>query len=167
MGRVSVRGSLWAAGLFCLAVLLIYHETVWSMVYIWSRSDTFAHGFLILPISLWLIWTRRDLLVPVRPEPAFWVALFVIPLGVVWLLAWLVDVAVIQQLALVAMMVTGAWAIMGHQLARVLVFPLLFLFFAVPMGEGLIAPMMEFTATFHRLDDRDDRHTCLPGGTRF
>jgi len=146
MARVSVRGSLWTAGLFCLAVLVIYHETVWSMVYIWSRSDTFAHGFLILPISLWLIWTRRDLLAFLTPKPAFWVALFVIPLGMVWLLAWLVDVAVIQQLALVAMMVTGAWAIMGHQLARVLVFALLFLFFAVPMGEGLIPPMQQFTA---------------------
>jgi len=146
MGRVSVRGSLWTAGLFCLAVLVIYHETVWSMVYIWSRSDTFAHGFLILPISLWLIWTRRDLLIPVRPKPAIWVALFVIPLGVIWLLAWLVDVAVIQQLALVAMLVSGAWAIMGHQLGRVLVFPLLFLFFAVPMGEGLIPPMQQITA---------------------
>lgn len=116
------------------------------MVSIWLRSDTFAHGFLILPISLWLIWTRRNLLVHVRPEPAFWVALLVIPLGVVWLLAWLVDVAVIQQLALVAMMVTGTWAIMGHQLGRVLAFPLLFLFFAVPMGGGLIPPMQQFTA---------------------
>jgi exosortase A len=116
------------------------------MVSIWSRSDTFAHGFLILPISLWLIWTRRDLLVRLRPEPAVRVALLVIPLGVVWLFAWLVDVAVIQQLALVAMTVTGAWAIMGHQLGRVLAFPLLFLFFAVPVGEGLIPPMQQFTA---------------------
>ncbi len=147
MGRVSVRGSLWAAGLFCLALLLIYHETAWSMVYIWSRSDTFAHGFLILPISLWLIWTRRELLDSVSSGPAVWVALLIIPLGLVWLLAWLVDVAVIQQMALVAMMITGVWAIMGHQLGRVLVFPLFFLFFAVPMGEWLIPPMQEFTAS--------------------
>jgi len=147
MGRISVRGSLWAAGLFCLALLFIYHETAWSMVYIWSRSETFAHGFLILPISLWLIWTRRDLLGAVRPVPALWVALLVIPLGLGWLLARLVDVAVIQQLVLVATMITGAWAIMGHQLGKVLCFPMFFLFFAVPMGEGLIAPMMEFTAS--------------------
>ncbi len=147
LDRVSVRNSLWVAGLFCLALLFIYHQTALSMVYIWSRSETFAHGFMILPISLWLIWTRRDLLGPVTPEPALWVALLVIPLGLLWLLAWLVDVAVIQQLALVAMMVTGAWAIMGHQLGKVLCFPMFFLFFAVPMGEGLIAPMMEFTAT--------------------
>jgi exosortase A len=147
MNQNAVRSSLWAAGLFCLALLFIYHETVLSIVYIWSRSETFAHGFLILPISLWLVWLRRDLLASVRPEPAWRVGLLVIPIQLGWLLAWLVDVAVIQQLALVAMMVVGAWAVMGHRLARVLAFPLFFLFFAVPMGEGLIAPMMDFTAS--------------------
>lgn len=145
-GRISVRASLWAAGLYGLAVLLIYRETAWSMVYIWSRSDTFAHGFLILPISVWLIWTRRELLLPVKPQPAWWVALLTIPPGLAWLLAWLVDVSVIQQLALVALVIGGAWAILGHRLTAVLAFPLFFLFFAVPMGEALIAPMMEFTA---------------------
>lgn len=147
MRQISVRASLWAAGLYCLALLLIYHETILSMVSIWSRSDTFAHGFLILPISLWLVWTYRDRLTPVQPEPAWWVALLVILPGLAWLLAWLVDVAVGQQLALIAMLIGGAWAIMGHRLAAVLAFPLFFLFFAVPMGEGLIAPMMEFTAS--------------------
>ena len=117
------------------------------MVYIWSRSDTFAHGFLILPISLWLIWTRRDLLLPINPRPAWWVGLLLLPLGFGWLLAWLVDVAVIQQFALVAMMIVGVWAILGHKLGAVVAFPLFFLFFAVPIGEGLVAPMMEFTAT--------------------
>lgn len=146
-GRISVRGSLWAAGLLFLALLLVYYQTAMSMVDIWSRSDTFAHGFLILPISLWLAWTRRDLLAAVNPRPAWWVALLLLPLGFGWLLAWLVDVAVVQQLALVAMLVTGVWAVLGHKLASVLAFPLLFLFFSVPVGEGLVAPMMEFTAT--------------------
>jgi exosortase A len=146
-GRISVRGSLWAAGSLFLALLLVYHETASSMVHIWSRSDTFAHGFLILPISLWLIWTRRDLLAPVNPRPAWWVALLLLPLGFGWLLAWLVDVAVVQQLALIAMLIAGVWAVLGHKLGSVLAFPLFFLFFAVPIGEGLVAPMMEFTAT--------------------
>jgi len=114
---------------------------------IWSRSETFAHGFLIIPISLWLVWIKRDSLGQYSARPAWWVVLLMLPLGGGWLLAWLVDVAVLQQLALIAMLITGMWAILGHRLARLLLFPLLFLFFAVPVGEGLIAPMMEYTAT--------------------
>jgi len=117
------------------------------MVVIWSRSETFAHGFLILPISLWLIWIQRDNIARYSARPVWWIVLLMFPLGLGWLLAWLVDIAVLQQLALVAMMITGTWAILGHRLGRLLLFPLFFLFFAVPMGEGLIAPMMEYTAT--------------------
>jgi exosortase A len=143
----TARSGLWAAGLFFLAVLLIYHETAGSMVRVWSSSETFAHGFLILPISLWLVWRLREEIGHLKPVSALWVGLLVIPLSTVWLLAWLVDVAVIQQLAVVAMIITGLWAILGHRLAGVLAFPLFFLFYAVPMGEELIAPMMEFTAS--------------------
>lgn len=142
-----MRTSLVVAALYGVVLLLLYHETTMSMVNIWSRSDTFAHGYLILPIAIWLVWTQRELLASVTPEPAWWVALLIVPLGMAWLLAWLVDVSVGQQLALVAILIVGSWAILGHRLAGVLAFPLFFLFFAVPMGEGLIAPMMEFTAT--------------------
>lgn len=145
--RITLQACLLSAGLFGVVLLLIFHQTTWSMVSIWLRSDTFAHGFLILPISLGLIWNNRDSLVPIEPRPAPWVALLIVLPGFIWLLATLVDVLVIQQLALVAMLVIGVWAILGHQLARALAFPLLFLFLAVPMGEALVPPMMEFTAT--------------------
>ncbi|MDX1735747.1 MAG: exosortase A, partial [Halioglobus sp.] len=143
---LSVRSSLWLGALFAVALLAIYAETVMSMVSIWSRSDTFAHGFLILPISLWLVWNKRDYLKYIAPSPAPWVALLILPAGFAWFLAWLVDVLLVQQLALVTMLVAGLWAVLGHRLAGVLAFPLFFLYFAVPMGEGLVAPMMDFTA---------------------
>lgn len=147
VGRASARAGLCLAGLFGVALLAVYHETAWSMVAIWTRSETFAHGFLILPISLWLIWSLREEIDQFCPEPQPLVALLLVPLGAGWLLAWLVDVAVVQQLALVATVIVGCWAILGNAMGRLLAFPLAYLFFAVPIGEGLIAPMMEYTAT--------------------
>lgn len=147
VARSPVRSSLWASVLFGMALLLIFHQTTWSMVSIWLRSGTFTHGFLILPISLWLAWNKLESLTLINSHSAPWVTLLMIPPGFVWLLATLVDVLVIQQLALVTMLVTGVWAILGHRLACALSFPLLFLFFTVPMGEALVPPMMELTAT--------------------
>jgi exosortase A len=144
--KISQLGY-WMASGFVVLLLLLFHSTTWSMISIWLRSETFAHGFLILPISLWLIWNERDRLGQLIPQPAPWIAILLFPVGAVWLLASLVDVLVVQQLALVAMLILGVWCILGHQLARSLAFPLLFLFFAVPMGEALVPPMMEFTAT--------------------
>jgi len=145
-GTVTVRAAFWAAGLCGLALLFIYWDTTVSMVAIWARSDTFAHGFLILPISVWLIWIRREDFTSVTPAPAPIVVALMVPVVMVWLLAWAVDVLVVQQLALVAMLVVGISSLLGHRLVTLLWFPLVFLFFAVPMGQGLVAPMMDFTA---------------------
>lgn len=43
-----------------VAILAIYWSTAASIVAIWERSETFAHGYLIVPISLVLVWARRS-----------------------------------------------------------------------------------------------------------
>lgn len=135
-----------AAACFSIALLALFHETAWSMVAIWLRSDTFAHGFLILPISAWLAWRDRAALAAIPARSAPWVVVLVLGAGGAWLLASLLDVLVVEQLALVAMLITGIWAILGTALTRRLAFPLGFLFLAVPMGLSLEDPMMDLTA---------------------
>ena len=69
-GRTWIEPTAIFSGLFVLTLLLFY-DTAASMVDIWVRSETFAHGFLILPISLWLIWRIRDRLAQITPEPNY------------------------------------------------------------------------------------------------
>ena len=38
-----------------LAILAIYADTARSIVSLWGSSDTFAHGYLIVPITLFLV----------------------------------------------------------------------------------------------------------------
>ncbi len=64
------------------------------------------------------------------------------------MLAHLTDVAVIEQLAAVSLIPLLVWMTLGWTTVRILAFPLGFLLFAVPMGEGLIEPLMQFTASF-------------------
>ena len=142
------RAPLIAVVLAVLALFAFYWETVASMAAIWSRSETFTHGYLILPISLFLIWQRRRELVRYTPAPDLRPIVLLPVLGLVWLLAHYASVLVIEQLALVAMIPVVVWAILGWQITWALVFPLFFLFFAVPMGEELIPPLMDFTADF-------------------
>lgn len=144
--RISLRLNLCVALLFAATLLIVFHGTVMSMIAIWMRSETFAHGFLIFPISLWLIWHRREQWQEVRSPPSPWILLTIIPLGCLWSVAHLVDVLVVQQLALVAILIAGVCAIVGIPMARLIAFPLGYLFLSVPMGESLIEPMMDFTA---------------------
>jgi exosortase A len=125
-----------------------YATTAISMVATWQRSDTFAHGFLILPISGWLVWRQRHDLKAIELQPSF-IALPVLALiGFGWLLGESGGVTVVQQYALVLMIPAVVWAIAGTRILRKLAFPLFFLLFAVPFGEVLLAPLMEYTADF-------------------
>ncbi len=139
--RVITLVALW----FFL-VLALFHTTLIDMVTLWLNSVTFSHGFVILPISLWLLWQDRQRLsaLPVDSEPR--ALLLTVGGGLAWLLAYLVDVNVVQQLAMVTVLVSGIWVLVGTPLARAMAFPLGFLFMAVPMGAGLIPPLMLLTA---------------------
>jgi len=149
----SVSVNNWKQSLLMLLVCLIslfilFSSTYLSMIDIWLRSETFAHGFLIFPISLWLIWRNQDVIRTSIPKSLPLVSLLLIPVGFVWLLADFVGILVIQQLAVVSMMIIITLSVLGWQVCSQITFPLLFLFLAVPMGEELIPLLIEFTADF-------------------
>lgn len=136
------------SGLVSLGVILLFWDTFQGMVSIWIRSETFAHGFLILPISLWLVWEKRREIALLTPYPNLWILLLTLPIGFGWILGHMVDVLVVQQFAAVALLIVCISAVLGLGATKGLLFPLMFLLFAVPVGEGLISPMMDFTADF-------------------
>ncbi len=129
-------------------ILAIYQQTVLSTVAIWLRSETFTHGFFIFPISAYLIWMKRKSLAEIAPCPDYRGLFAMAGLGFGWLLADAGSVQVVAQLCLVAMIPVTVWTILGLRVARAITFPLGFLFFAVPFGEFLIPPLMDFTANF-------------------
>ena len=136
-------------GVLVVAVLLaLFHETAAAMVGIWMRSETFAHAFLVPPISLWLIWRRRAELAQHVPRTEPWLLLPMALACLLWLLAELADVNAATQFSLVLLIVLSVPAVFGFAVAREITFPLLFLFFAVPMGEFMVPRMMEWTADF-------------------
>ena len=140
------RTALPAVSVALALILVIYRETAMAMVEIWTRSETFTHGFLVAPISLWLIWRIRSSLALVTPRTNVWALLALAGTGFVWLLGELATVSVLSQFALVTMLVLAVPAVLGLPLARRIAFPLAFLYFAVPFGEFAMPKMMEWTA---------------------
>ena len=135
-------------GAVLLFPFLAYFKTAASIVAIWDSSGTFAHGYVILPISLWLIWGRRDTLraMPVQP---WWPALALLAAcGAAWLLGEMGEVQIVRHYAFVAMLPLSALAILGLPIARSLAFPLAFILFAVPFGDVFIEPLISSTANF-------------------
>lgn len=161
------RVALFAVMLTLVGLIVIYRETALGMVSIWWRSETFTHAFLVAPISLWLIWEKRKVLARFQPQPSLWLALPLFFLAFVWLLGELAAVNAVTQLAFTAMLILAVPLIIGIPAARQILFPLCFLFFAVPIGEFVMPKFMEWTATMTVLGLRASGVPVYQEGLQF
>jgi len=129
-------------------VILLFHTTFQSMASIWSGSGTYAHGFFILPISLFLIWDERDVLEGAYARPNYWALLVMIPVGFGWLLCRLAGINVLEQYAAVTMIAVALWTVLGDDVTKRILFPIGFLLLAVPIGDALLPRLIDQTAAF-------------------
>ena len=129
-----------------LIVPALLYQTTLAMAEVWWVNETFTHGFLIFPITLWLIWEKKDHLSKFYPAPEPLVLIITFFITCLWLVSALIDVKVVMQLNMISIILTLLWAVLGRTIFFYLLFPFLFLYLAVPLGESLIPVLMEFTA---------------------
>ncbi|MCL2524235.1 MAG: exosortase A [Betaproteobacteria bacterium] len=129
-------------------LLYCYWDTAAAMVGIWYRSETYAHAFLVPPITLWLIWRQRAALLAVPPRTSLPLVAPVACATLAWLFGELTAVNALTQFALVATLALAVMALLGPAVSKRLAFPLAFLFFSVPFGDFMMPKLMEWTAAF-------------------
>jgi len=128
--------------------LIVFHQTLLAMMKTWYSSRTFSHGFLVFPLSAYLAWRCRKQLATLQPAPNLWGLLPLGTLSILWVLANIAGVKLIEEFALVGILVASVWTFLGSAVVSALALPLTFLIFAVPFGVGLIGPLQDATAWF-------------------
>src|SRR5579872_6632634 len=118
------RKLAFLVGALSAASLALFWRTAWSIGETWYSSRTFSHGFLIVPMFLYLVWVRRSRLAALCPKPDYWGLPLLLVLSGAWLAASLGDVRVAQQFALVAIINALVWTSLGTEVVRALWFPL-------------------------------------------
>lgn len=139
---LAVLSALWAV------LFVAYRDTLISLADIWSSSETYAHGYVVPLISLWLAWRVRHKLMLLVPAPSAGALLLLAGAAAAWLAGDMVAVNVVTHLAFITLLILTVPAVLGWSVARVLTFPLLFLYFAAPVGDFMLPWLMERTADF-------------------
>jgi exosortase len=117
------------------------------LVYIqeWSNvsNTTFTHGWLILAIGVGLVWRSRRAIeaAPIRACPRALVVLLVCSL--VWLVAYRASIEDLHITIFPALFWLAALAALGWPVARLLLFPVAFFYFAVPSWAQLGPPLQQ------------------------
>ena len=155
-------------------VALVFSETYSSMWALWQTTDH-RHGLLVFPISAYLIWRLRDQLAN-EPLSVEWSGLLLVTvLAATWAIARLAGIQVVEHAASIGMVPAMALTVMGGRVTREMRFPLLFLLFALPVGDSAVPYLMIVTADISsallRLSAipvfREGQNLTLPGGNFY
>lgn len=140
-----------AAGL--LAIILLFHVygiTVWTgsagrslfrwLYMMWSTESTeavdYSHGLVIPFISLWLLWRQRVALIDAFKQDApRYTGPFLTALALGMHFAGMrSQLPHLSAMALIVSLWAWVWTFGGKQAARLTLFPIAFLAFAIPVG---------------------------------
>ena len=125
--------ALTTLGPVLAGLLLLYLPVFRKLVYDWGHDDNYSHGFLIIPIALYLLWERRADLAAAKVSPS--------NLGLVLTLLSLVVLAAgtlgselfLTRVSLIGVLGGIVWFLYGMAYLRILIFPLGFLLLMIPI----------------------------------
>src|SRR5690348_9687732 len=95
--------ALLAIGAICAVFGVVFQREIVGAVRVWATSLAYNYCFLVLPLALTLLWTRRGILIASRPVVAPWALLPVAAASAFWAAAALLDVLELEQFAVVAL----------------------------------------------------------------
>lgn len=131
-----------------LAVIFYYtFSATWHELFLmWSNYGRgYDHGFLLLAVCVYLAHRiyqeKRSLLADdqTRILPLFFLA----ALSLTWLSAYLMSIAVIQEILLPLIVLTMVAAFYGYQHTKVFAFPILFIYLALPIWDEVTVPTLQ------------------------
>jgi exosortase A len=140
------RSALAVIAIASLVFAVVFRHEITGAVQVWIDSTAYNHCFLILPLIGFLLWERREVIASISPRPALWPLLLMPLLSAVWLIAAVLDIQEGRQLVMIAMFEVVVLIVLGLRLFRLLLAPLLFLFFLVPSGALLVPSLQTITA---------------------
>jgi EpsI family protein len=129
-------------GILIVVLLLSYAPVFRDLAAIWWSRDDYSHGFLILPISLYLVWARRSAFRQLRvKQGSLWGLALVLGASILLLLGTAGLAISLRGLSLVVMTVGLVLLLLGQAYLKVLAFPISYLLFMIPILDELLAPL--------------------------
>jgi exosortase len=120
-------------GVWMVAGAALYAPVLAKLARDWSANATYSHGFVVLPIALFLAWQQRDRLrhAPARPSRAGLLILaFSLGLYVIGSLGAELFITRLSMIGVLAGTIVYVW---GWKHFRLVSFPLAFLLFMIPL----------------------------------
>jgi len=132
------RAAILSAGATTALALGIFGPILYHMVRHWAAVADYSHGFLVAPLALYFAWARRRDLQRAAIRPSWW-GVLPLALGSLSLMIGRLGVELTSMRASFVLTLIGLQLLLlGRDVFRILLFPMLFLFLMVPLPQSLV-----------------------------
>lgn len=134
MNAMLLRQTIWMPlAVTVVGLITAYWGTIDGMMAQWLNNDDFSHGLLIVPISTYLVWQRRERIAR-TPLSTDWRAVPFMAMAIgVHIVGELGAELFTTRISMIFFFIGAIWLLYGWPLTRVLAFPLGFLFLMLPL----------------------------------
>jgi hypothetical protein len=134
--KLTKTSALTASLLAFIAVLIGlagFSGALFELVRRWTTQAEYSHGFLIPLVSVWLLWTRRDVVLASIGRPSWTGPILILLAMAMHVTGELSAIFILSQLAFIVALLGITLGIGGLSLLRAAFVPIIFLIFAIPL----------------------------------
>lgn len=115
-----------------------YYPAFTSIVRKWSTSEDYTHAFFTVPIILYMIWLKRDVLIQGKGNVAIGLPLVICSI-LLYLFALQLQIPTIMFIATVLTMVSALVYFAGFRVLKDMAIPIVLLFMVIPIPNQLLS----------------------------
>ena len=131
---ILIWGGIIAVLFFCTYYTAIEH----LLQRFGARDSYYSHGYLVPFVSAYLIWLKRKKLAAIQPEGSFW-GLFLVIIGLfVHIVGYFLKINFVSYASGFLVIFGITLFLGGWKVIKVLLFPLLFLIFMIPLPKVVV-----------------------------
>ena len=142
-GRFTAGLCIASWAILLVTAFVVYADAFRSLIQTWNRTGEYRHGFLVMPIALWLAFLSRGKLDGAVLKPSAWGILGLLLAVTVWALGRLWDLNIFMHAGVVSIIPFSVLAFFGQDVSRRMIFPIGYMFLAVPVDGKWLVPFLQ------------------------
>ena len=140
--RQRVTGTAILLFAVLVASFTLAYFPVWKrLVLAWYNSDEYSHGFLIIPICIYILWRKKDILAEIPVSPSWWGLALVIFSLLLYLFAHFAEIITVASFSMVLLLAGLVIYFYGFFMLKELSFPLFLLLFMIPIPAQIYSSL--------------------------
>jgi exosortase len=125
--------KLLAGSALLASFAILYRHVIVKLVHDWATDDNYSHGFLIVPLALYLGWERRQRLAELAPRPSITGLLIVLASVAVLAAGTLGAELFLTRVSMIGVLAGAIVFLHGWRHLKTLAFPVAFLLLMIPL----------------------------------